>query len=254
MTRFSRLLAALALVFAATTAHARSFEEIKKSGTIVIASEGAFPPFNYFEGPKLTGFEIDLANAMAAKMGLKVEWKALSFDALLAGLRQDRWDMVIASFGITPERSKAVTFTSPHYCSGGIIVAKDPAIKTVNDLKGKVVAVQTGTTYLENVEKLPGLKEMKNFPKDTDAHAALVAGRVDAWVTDRFVAMDALKGDAKAGLHTGDFVFVERIATAVQKGNTSLVAAIDKALADLQADGTYEKISKKYLGEDIRCR
>src|SRR5690242_8452474 len=97
----SKWIAALALATLAVTAQARTFEEIKKDGTIIIASEGAFPPFNYFQGPTLTGFEIDLANAMAAKMGLKVEWRALSFDALLAGLRQDRWDVVIASFGIT---------------------------------------------------------------------------------------------------------------------------------------------------------
>jgi polar amino acid transport system substrate-binding protein len=253
MNHLRRILA-VALMFAASAAHARSWEQIKADGKIVIASEGAFPPFNYFDGPKLTGFEIEIGEAVAKKMGVKVEWKALSFDALLAGLRQDRWDAVIASFGITPERSKAVTFTNPHYCSGGIIVAKDPAIKTVNDLKGKVVSVQTGTTYLENVEKLAGLKEMKNFPKDPDARAALVNGRVDAWVTDRFVALDALKADPKAGLHTGDFVFVERIATAVSKGNTSLYDAWNKALAEVLADGTYEQISKKYLGDDIRCR
>jgi polar amino acid transport system substrate-binding protein len=253
MTSLRRFLA-VALLFAGATAHARSWEQIKADGKIVIASEGAFAPFNYFDGPKLTGFEIEIGDAVAKKMGVAVEWKALSFDALLAGLRQDRWDAVIASFGITPERSKAVSFTDPHYCSGGIIVAKDPAIKTVDSLKGKVVSVQTGTTYLENVAKLPGLKEMKNFPKDPDARAALVNGRVDAWVTDRFVAMAALKADPKAGLHTGDFVFVERIATAVSKGNTSLVEAWNKALAEVIADGTYEKISKKYMGEDIRCR
>jgi polar amino acid transport system substrate-binding protein len=253
MNHLRRFLA-VALLFAAPIANARTFEQIKADGKIVIASEGAFPPFNYFEGPKLTGFEIELGEAIAQELGVKVEWKALSFDALLAGLRQDRWDAVIASFGITAERSKAVTFTNPHYCSGGIIVAKEPAIKTVGDLKGKVVAVQTGTTYLENVEKLPGLKEMKNFPKDTDCRAALVNGRVDAWVTDRFVALEALKADPKAGLHAGDFVFVERIATAVQKGNSSLAEAWNKALAKILADGTYERISKKYMGEDIRCR
>lgn len=244
----------LSLMLAAAQAQARTFEEIKADGKIIVASEGAFPPFNYFQGPKLTGFEIDIAEALAKKMGVKIEWKALSFDALLAGLRQDRWDLVIASFGITPERSKAVTFTNPHYCSGGVIVAKDPAIKTAADLKGKVVAVQTGTTYLENVQKLQGLKDVKNFPKDTDAHAALVAGRVDAWVTDKFVAKAALDGDPKAGLQMGDFVFVERIASAIKKGNASLEAAVDKALAEILADGTYEAISKKYFHEDIRCR
>jgi polar amino acid transport system substrate-binding protein len=162
--------------------------------------------------------------------------------------------MVIASFGVTDERSKAVTFTNPHYCSGGVIVAKDPAIRSVKDLAGKIVAVQTGTTYLEHVRKIPGLKEVKNFPKDTDARTALTAGRVDAWVTDRFVAKTAVESNGGRELKIGDFVFVEKIAMAVKKGNTSLQAALDKALQEIMADGTYEKISKKYLNEDVRCR
>jgi len=247
-------LAALMLAFAAARAEARTLEEIKKSGKIVVATEGAYPPFNFFEGKKLTGFEIDLAEAIVKKMGLEHEWKSLSFDALLAGLEQDRWDMVIASFGITPERQKAVTFTAPHYCSGGVIVTKDPAIRTVKDLQGKVVAVQTGTTYLQNVRKLKGLKAVKNFPKDTDARSALVAGRVDAWVTDKFVAKEAIESAPQDALKMGDFVFVEKIATAVKKGNTSLVKAYDEALAALLADGTYQAISEKWFKEDIRCK
>jgi polar amino acid transport system substrate-binding protein len=250
----SRLLLASMMVLAAASAQARSFDEIKKDGKIVIATEGAFPPFNFFRGPTLTGFEVELGEALAKKMGLAVDWRALSFDALLAGLRQDRWDLVIASFGITEERSKAVTFTNPHYCSGGIVVAKNPAIRTSRDLAGKIVAVQTGSTYLSNVEKLTGLKEVKNFPRDTDCRSALVNGRVDAWVTDRFVAKAALAGDPSGGLEAGDFVFVERIACAVKKGNTSLESAVNKALAELMSDGTYEAISKKWMQEDIRCR
>jgi polar amino acid transport system substrate-binding protein len=252
--RLSGRLLALVLALAAAPAAARTFEEIKREGKIVAASEGAYPPFNFFQGPKLTGFEIELAEAMARKMGVALEWRALSFDALLAGLRQDRWDMVIASFGITEERAKAVTFTSPHYCSGGVVVARDPAIRSAADLAGKVVAVQTGTTYLENVKKLPGVKEVKNFPQDTDARSALVNGRVDAWVTDKFVAKSALEANPSAGLKMGEFVFVEKIATAVKKGNTSLAQAIDKALAELLTDGTYEALSKKYMKEDVRCR
>jgi polar amino acid transport system substrate-binding protein len=242
------------VAFVAFSAQARTFDDIKKDGKIVVATEGAFPPFNFFRGPALTGFEVELGEALAKKMGVGIEWRALSFDALLAGLRQDRWDLVIASFGITPERSKAVTFTNPHYCSGGIVVAKDPAIRTSADLAGKVVAVQTGSTYLENVKKLTGLKEVKNFPQDTDCRSALVNGRVDAWVTDKFVAKAALEANPTAGLKAGDFVFVERIACAVKKGNSSLEQAVNKALAELMADGTYEAISKKWLQEDIRCR
>lgn len=249
-----RALAAIATCAIALGAQARSFEEIKKDGKIIIATEGQFAPFNFFQGSKLTGFEIDIADALAAKMGVKPEWKALSFDALLAGLRQDRWDMVIASHGITEERAKAVTFADPHYCSGGVIVSKDGAIKTAADLKDKTVAVQIGTTYFENVKKVAAVKEIKTYPQDSDARAALATGRVDAWVTDRFVAKSSLEANPGLGLKIGDFLFVERIASAVSKGNTSLAGAINKALAEIQADGTYATISKKWFGEDIRCK
>lgn len=244
-------LAACALGLAA---EARTFEEIKKDGKIIIATEGQFAPFNYFQGSKLTGFEIDIANALAAKMGVTPEWKALSFDALLAGLRQDRWDMVIASHGITEERAKAVTFADPHYCSGGMIISKDGSIKTAADLTGKVVSVQIGTTYFENVKKVSAVKEVKTYPQDTDARAALATGRVDAWVTDRFVGKASLEANPALGLKMGDYLFVEHIAAAVAKGNTSLVTEINKALAAIMADGTYTTISKKYFGEDIRCK
>lgn len=247
----------LALVAAVATlpsAQARTFEEIKKDGKILIATEGKFPPFNLMQGQKPAGFEVDVADAVAGKLGLKVEWKTLGFDALLVGLAQGRFDEVIASHGITEERSKAVTFANPHYCTGGVIVAKDPAIRGAKDLNGKVVAVQTGTTYLENVKKLPGVKETKVFPQDNDARAALQTGHVDAWVTDKFVAKASLDATPGSGLHIGDFLFVERVAAAVAKGNTSLANELNKGLAEILRDGTYAKISKKWFHEDIRCK
>jgi polar amino acid transport system substrate-binding protein len=253
MKRLKSLLVVVAGLLVGMSAQARTFDEIKASGKIIVATEGAYPPFNYFQGSKLTGFEVELAEAMVQKMGLQLEWKALSFDALLAGLRQDRWDMVIASFGITEERSRAVTFTNPHYCSGGVIVTKGQPLTTPDQLKGKTVAVQTGSTYMQNVMKLPGV-DVKNFPQDTDARAALMNGRVDAWVSDRFVVKAAIDANPNAGLRQGGYLFVEKVATAVKKGNTSLAAAIDKALAEVMADGTYKAISEKYMKEDIRCQ
>ena len=254
MKRFLFAFSILTGLLLGSAAQARSLDEIKASGTIIVATEGAYPPFNYFQGSTLSGFEVELAEAMVKKMGLKIEWKALSFDALLAGLRQDRWDMVMASFGVTDERSKAVQFTNPYYCSGGVIVSKDAAIKNAATLVGKTVAVQTGSTYMENVKKLAGVKEVKNFPQDTDARSALVAGRVDAWVSDRFVVKTATESNPGLGLKVGDYLFVERIAAAVKKGNAPLAAAVDKALADIMADGTYKTISEKFMKEDIRCK
>jgi polar amino acid transport system substrate-binding protein len=105
---------------------ARPLEEIQKSGTIVLATEGQYAPFNFFKGKQLTGYEVEVGEAVAKKMGLKFEWKTVGFDALLTGLAQDRWDLVVASHGVTEERAKAVTFTHPHYCSGGQIVSLTP--------------------------------------------------------------------------------------------------------------------------------
>ncbi|MBI3898249.1 MAG: amino acid ABC transporter substrate-binding protein [Gammaproteobacteria bacterium] len=251
--KFLKAVLCVVLSVVAVTAQARSLDEIKKQGKIVIASEGQYAPFNFFEGSRLTGFEIDVADAVAKKMGLAVEWKTLAFDALLAGLATDRWDLVIASHAITPEREKAVTFTAPHYCSGGVIVSKSASISKAKDLAGHTVAAQTGTSYLEALQKIPGINAVKNFPKDTDAQSALMSGRVDAWVTDKFVAKPAVASNPKANLKIGDFVVVERVAAAVKKGNNSLAQAYNEALKQVMADGTYAAISKKYFDEDVRC-
>ena len=251
---FASVAAAMALcAVAVTAAHARPLEAIQKSGSITMGSEGQYAPFNFFKGKQLTGYEIEVAEAVAKKMGLKYEWKTVGFDALLTGLAQDRWDLVIASHGITEERAKAVTFTLPHYCSGGIIVSLNPAIKTAADLAGKTVAVQTGTSYLEHVKKVPGVKEVKNFPTDEAARSALASKRVDAWVTDRFVAKEMLAKAPKAGFKTGDMLFIEQVAAAVSKGNQSLAQGWSKALAETMADGSYTQLSKKYFNEDVRC-
>jgi polar amino acid transport system substrate-binding protein len=248
----SLLLATLALV--AATALARPLPEIRKSGKLLVATEGAFAPFNHFEGSKLTGFEVELAELVAKKMGLAIEWKTLGFDALLTGLGQDRWDVVIASHGITEERARAVSFMAPHYCSGGLIVSKDPKISAAKDLAGRTVAVQTGTSYLENVRKVSAVKEVKNFPGDGDARAALVTGRVDAWVSDRFVALETLRKNPGLKLHAGELLFTERIAAAAAKGNAPLVQAWNQGLAAILADGSYAQLSKRYFGEDVRCK
>jgi len=243
---------ALGLAFA----QVRSFDQIKRSGEIRIGTEGEFPPFNYFdEKNQLTGFEVDLGNAIAEKLGLKPRWIAQAFDSLLIQLNQGRFDFVIASHGITEERAKAVDFTNPHYCTGGILVSKKGGPKTRKDLQGKVVGVQIGTTYMEAAQKIPGVKQVRTYQKDPDALQDLLAGRIDAWITDRFVAKEAIQGRKLEGtLQLGELVFQERVAMAVAKGNKSLLEALNQALADLMKDGTYAQISKKWFGEDVRCK
>lgn len=242
----------LCCVFA-LPASARTIDDIRKSGVIVIATEGAYPPFNYFQGPKLTGFEVELGEALARKMNLRVEWRTVPFNMLLPGLHYERWDLVLASFAVTEQRARTVEFAYPHYCSGGVIVAKDPAIKSADSLRGKTIAVQAGSTYMESVRSLPGVKEVKVFSRDMEARAALASDRADAWVSDLFTVKAAIDAHPEAGLKMGRYLFVERIAAAAKKGNTELILAYNQALADLMANGAYKEISERYFNADIHC-
>jgi polar amino acid transport system substrate-binding protein len=245
------MLAVLGVVFAAS----RDYLTIHQAGTIIIGTDGAFPPFSFKQGSQLVGFEVDLANAIAKSLDVKTQWRTVPFTALLPDLRQGKFDFVIASHGITPERQKTVDFATPHYCTGGMIVAKSDGPKTVFELPGSRIGVQVGTTYLQNALKLPGVlkSDVKGYAKDADALRDLIAGKIDVWITDKFVALDVIKNNPKADLEHGDLIFTERIAIAVAKGNNTVTGSINSALIGLMNDGTYERISNRWFGEDIRC-
>src|SRR4051812_26431620 len=117
MTRCIQVLFVLATLFSGSAM-------AKTPGVLRLASEGQYPPFNYFEKSKLTGFEIELAEAVTKELNLKPEWKTYPFDSLLIGLKENRYDLVAASHSVTPERAKAVDFTDPEYCTGGMVMAK----------------------------------------------------------------------------------------------------------------------------------
>ena len=148
----------LSIMISAPT-QARDWSVIEKSGTIIAATEGAFAPFNYYEGTKLTGYEVDVAEALANKLGMKLEWHAVPFDSQLAAVRQDRFDFAIASHGYTKERAKAVDFANPHYCTGGQIAAPKDGPLTAAALKGKTVGVQLATSYFDAAKKIEGIKD-----------------------------------------------------------------------------------------------
>lgn len=233
---------------------ARDWSAIKESGTVIAATEGAFYPFNYFEGSKLTGFEVDLAEAVAKQMGLKLEWRVVSFDAQLASIRQDRFDFAIASHGYTEERAKAVDFASPHYCTGGSIAAAKDGPLTVAALNGKSVGVQIGTSYLENAKKIAGLKELKTYKADPEAFSALKAKKVDAWISDKWLIKATLEKNPDSGVVQGEQVFVERVSMILRKNNKELADQWNKALAEVMKNGTYKALSEKYFKTDISCR
>lgn len=250
------LVAGMAVIAFVGLAVARDLATIKAAGTIVVGTEGAYPPMNFFKGKDLTGFEIDLTNALAKNLGLKTEWKVLSFDALLPALGQGRFDMVAASHTITPERAKAVDFLEPEYCTDGVWVTKAGGPMTVAALAGKKIGSDVGSTNLAILSTLKGVNasDIKSFPKATDALQALIAGRIDAWSVDRFPAEDAIKANPAAKLVLGGVIYVQRNAMAVAKGNAALRAELNKGLANVMKDGTYAAISKKWFKQDIRCK
>lgn len=241
-------------VFSLTNiASAKDLAQIQKAGAIRVATEGTFPPFNFFKGKALTGFEVELVDLIAKDLKLKTEWKTFGFDSLLIGLSQDRFDLVASSHGITPDRAKVVDFSKPHYCTGGVIVTRNAKNKTFESIKKGNVVVQVGTTYLTWLGK-HGLTNAKTYPKDTDCLQNLLMGRADAWVTDKFVALDAIKANPGAKLVMGDMIFKEEIGMAVAKGNKTLLGAINESLSKLQKDGQYKTLSDRYFGEDIGCK
>lgn len=237
----------------ALQAQARELSDIKSSGVIRIATNAEFRPFTYMEGNTMRGFEYELGNLIAKQLGVKPQWVNQPFDNLLIGLGADRYDLVISSHGITPERQKAVDFSNPHYCSGAVILTKPGGPTTIAALKGKSISAQLGTSYVPVIEKIFGKDSVKTFPDNAKALQALQAGRVAAMVNEKFYSLAAQKSNPSAFV-MGDVIYQERIGMAVKKGNKSLLDAVNKALATVQSDGEYAKLSKQWFGQDVRCK
>ena len=253
LARFLSTVIPLSILMAAPV-QARDWNVIKESGTIIAATEGAFAPFNYFEGTKLTGYEVDVGEAIAAKMGLKIEWHAVPFDAEVPAINQDRYDFAIASHGYTEARAQAVDFADPHYCTGGQIAAAKGGALTAAALKGKTVGVQLATSYASEAKKIPGIKNVKTYKSDPDVFSALKAKKIDAWISDKFTILETLKKNPGSDIVTGDLIFKERVSLIMRKDNKEFMDKINATLAELTKDGTLAKISQKYFDQDITCK
>jgi polar amino acid transport system substrate-binding protein len=230
---------------------ARDLSAIKSSGTLKVAVDGQTPGFNFYKGKELTGFEVELAAEMARGMALKVEWTVQPFNTLLVGLSQDRFDLIATSHAITPDRQKVADFAAPHYCTGAMIISRPGGPKTLAELKGKTVAVPVGTVYFDYLKKQPGIKQVKTLPSETGGLQDLLGGKSDAWVTEEFVAYQAIQ--AHPQLQSGERLFPQKNAMVIGKGNSALLGEWNAQLKKVFEDGTYARLSKKYFQRDIRC-
>ncbi|WP_420908737.1 ABC transporter substrate-binding protein [Brevibacillus humidisoli] len=218
----------------------------------VFAMSGLYPPFNYQENGELVGFDVEIGYALAEKMGMTPKPVTNPWQTILAALKADKFDAIIGSMAITDERKKEVDFSIPYYESGAqIFVNKEnQQIASADDLKGKRIGVVVSSTF-EKIAK-EYTDQVETYDSDVTAlQELLVEGRLDAVITDELVGKYAITQNDLAIKPVGEPLFLDQMAIPVKKGNTELLEKLNKALEEIKADGTYEKISQKYFGENI---
>jgi polar amino acid transport system substrate-binding protein len=233
-----------------------SLDRVKKAGKLVVAVDTTYPPMEYVDGNKIVGYDVDLAKAIGKKMGVEVEFQSVDWDGILTGLLGKRYDVIMSSMNITPERSEKVNFVEYAKMSQVFVSKKGTDVKAEKDLSGKVVVVQADTTSHEWVEKLKAekikdIKEIRSFKGATDAFLEVKNGRGDVIVIDEPVGLYYAKKDAATFAVTGRAMDAEPIGVAIRKEDNDLKAAIDKAVQDLRADGTYSKIATEWFGGEL---
>ena len=226
------------------------------SGKLTMATEATFPPYEYYDGDAIVGIDVEVAQAIAAKLGMELEVTDIAFDSIIPGIQTGKYDMGMAGMTVTDERKEQVNF-SDSYATGVqvVIVKDDSAIASVDDLfadgANTVVGTQAGTTgfiYATSDIEDAGLGTVKSFGKTTDAVEALKNGQVDCVILDNEPAKALVA--ANEGLHILDTEYaVEDYAIAISKENTDLLDKINTALAELKDDGTLQSIVDKYIGK-----
>lgn len=230
-----------------------TLDAIKAAGVLKIGTEGTYAPFTYHDADnKLVGFDVEIGEAIAGKLGVKAEFVEGKWDGLIAGLDVKRYDTVINQVGITPERQAKFDFSDPYIASkAALIVREDNAdIKGFGDLKGKKAA-QSLTSNYGKIAQGAGA-ELVGTDGFDQSIALVVQGRADATINDSLSFLDFKKkqpgAPVKIAATEADAAYSGVI---VRKGDPELVAAINKALAEIKADGTYKAIAEKYFGQDV---
>ncbi len=228
---------------------------VKQRGTLRIAMEGTYPPFNFKDQKtgQLSGYDVDVAKLLASKLGLKPEFVATEWSAILAGLGAGKYDVIVSQVGITPKRQEAFDFSTPYtYSSPQLIVrANDTAnYASLDNLKGKKLGVGQGSIFEQQAKAVTGIT-IKSYPAAPENLQDLASGRVDAALNDSLMVAYLLKNSKlpiKAGARVGK---VEQMGIPFARGNPQFMAALDKALAEAGADGSLKAISVKWFGIDV---
>ncbi len=229
-------------------------EGAAEGGTLVMATNAEFPPYEYHEGDEIVGIDAEIAAAIAEKLGMELQIEDMAFDSLIPAIQSNKADMVLAGMTVTEDRLENVNF-SDSYATGVqvVIVKEDSDIKSVDDLladgANHSIGVQTATTgdiYCTSDIEDAGLGTVERYNKGADAIQALLAGKIDCVVIDSQPAKEFV--EANEGLTILDTEYaVEDYAIALNKDNTELLDKVNAALKELTDDGTIQSILDKYI-------
>ena len=226
----------------------------KNENELLIGTEPTFPPFEYMDEAtgKIDGFDIALITEMAKRAGYEVKVSNVAFDGLIAALQSGNIDVVASGMSITDERKASILFTDPYIDAGlSIVVSKNNnSITGEKDLKGKVAGVQIGTTGADEANALKEkgiLKEVKTYNTIDVAFLDLSNGAIDCIINDGPVNEAYIKKDSSKSKIVGDVLVSDQYGFGVAKGSEELVEKLNKALGEIKADGTYDKLVAKYF-------
>ena len=220
--------------------------------TVTVASNIAYPPFEFNEGGEPTGFDIDLMNAVAEEAGYEVEYQNVRFDGIIQGLASGQYEAAISAMTITPEREQQVAFSEPYFnADQSLMVQSGSDIESTDDLGEATIGVESGTTgALEatELEEAGDAGEVRTFNTVTDAFNALENGQVDAVINDFPVSQD--RQQQSEGLE-----IVQNIPTGEQYGiafpqDSELIQPMNEALATVKENGTYAEIYEKWFDQE----
>ena len=241
---------ALALIAAINGAFADDLAKIKAAGALRVGTEGNYSPFTYRDAKgELVGFDVEIAQEIAKRLGVKAAFTEGPWDGLIAGLDANRYDAVINEVTITEARKAKYDFSDPYVATKAVLIVRsdNSKIKSFADLKGKKAVANLTTTYAQLARDNGASVVSSDLPFDLVSQK-----RADATINDRLFFLDYLKQKPDAPLKiVAEHAEVDYQGVIVRKGNPELTAAINKALADMKASGKYLEISKKYFGEDV---
>ncbi|MDO4522282.1 MAG: basic amino acid ABC transporter substrate-binding protein [Eubacteriales bacterium] len=220
-----------------------------EDGTLVMATNAEFPPYEYHEGDEIVGIDAEVAALVAEELGLELKIEDMSFDSVLAAVQSGKADIAMAGITVTEDRKQVVNFSDTYMkATQMIIVAEDSEIAGPDDLVGKTIGVQLGTTgdiYVEDVEDAT----VERFSKGFEAVQALIQGKVDAVVIDGEPAKVFVQENEGIKLLDDPFT-EEEYAIAIAKDNEELLTQVNDALADLKESGKFDEIVDKYIGDN----